>query len=501
MGKVFGGAPEVPPGMRQKELSEELMEPLYQTAGIIGGAASKAADITKPFARKVVGLPNLKTPEELKATKEIRKQRQDLDKEFADRAGEPALQRLRMDVRDNLEGILELVNLLRVTEDFTPKEYSTVEHLYHQMQKGAETGGQMVTGTVADFWQFTEDPEEYFNIRPATTVMMVAPVLAELKGMAAANYGPAVKAFADPKVKAAADFIDNTAQKITKSKAKPLQATSRFMENTRRLLTDPTVQATERASKFVDELMNEVKRTGDSIGTIADRYVQTLKKENIVGVRKKGIDDKEPLLRQTAETLRETYPVTKKELEARAPEDIPPDVPEFETGEPLTPEQKKRAREMVQQPQQLSLPLVTEDLGKTTYVEPPQPSRLVADEKNILQIVDSLEPEIVPITEAQKKLLRDVYTKKTKLTPEVEGEFVGIKERLKRHGIDLDKRIQEGLPAAFVDDYDYLPESKSIGSSREAVQLRAEGLDLEKPGDWERFIEIRDTDPVYILKV
>jgi hypothetical protein len=128
MGKVFGGAPEVPPGMRQKELSEELMEPVSQVAGIIGGAASKAADITKPFVREVVGLPNLKTPEELKATKEIRKQRQDIDKDFADRAGEPALERLRMDVRDNLEGILELVNLLRVTEDFTPKEYSTILH-------------------------------------------------------------------------------------------------------------------------------------------------------------------------------------------------------------------------------------------------------------------------------------------------------------------------------------------------------------------------------------
>jgi hypothetical protein len=365
------------------------------------------------------------------------------------------------------------------------------------MEKGAETGGQMVTGTVADFWKLTEDPIEYFEVRPVTTVMMVAPVLAELKGMAAAKYGPAWKAFANPKVKAAADFIDQAAQKITKSKAKPTQASKRFLESIDRLLTDPTIQATERASKFVDELMNEVKRTGDSIGTIADRYVQTLKKKNIGVVRKKETVPTVPLRIKT-ETLREAYPVTKKELEARVPEDIAPDVLEFETGEPLTPEQKKRAREIVQQPQQLSLPLVTEDLGKTTYVEPPQPSRLVADEKNILQIVDSLEPEIVPITEAQKKLLRDVYTKKTKLTPEVEGEFVGIKERLKRHGIDLDKRIQEGLPAAFVDDYDYLPESKSIGSSREAVQLRAEGLDLEKPGDWERFIEIRDTDPVYI---
>jgi hypothetical protein len=262
MGKVFGGAPEVPPGMRQKELSEELMEPVSQVAGIIGG-------------------PNLKTPEELKATKEIRKQRQDIDKDFADRAGEPALERLRMDVRDNLEGILELVNLL----NFTPKEYSTSEHLYHQMEKGAETGGQMVTGTVADFWKLKEDPIEYFEVRPATTIMMVAPVLAELRGMAAAKYGPAWKGFANPKVQAAADFIDQAAQKITKSKAKPLQASKRFLESTGRLLKDPTIQATERATKFVDQLMNEVKRTGDSIGTIADRYVQSIKQGVILLVR------------------------------------------------------------------------------------------------------------------------------------------------------------------------------------------------------------------------
>jgi hypothetical protein len=199
MGEVFEGAPDVPEGYRQKEFEEELMEPVSQVAGVIGGAASKLGTLAKPFVAESLGIPVQKTPELDQATREISEARTVIDQDFKTRLQEPGLERLRLDVRDNLEGILELVNLLRVTDDYTKAEYSTSEHLQAQMEKGAETGGMMVTGAMADMAKMGDDFGEYFEVRPATTVMMVAPLLAELKGMAAAKYGPAVNAFTDTK--------------------------------------------------------------------------------------------------------------------------------------------------------------------------------------------------------------------------------------------------------------------------------------------------------------
>jgi hypothetical protein len=329
------------------------------------------------------------------------------------------------------------------------------------MEKGAETGGQMVTGTVADFWKLKEDPIEYFEVRPATTIMMVAPVLAELRGMAAAKYGPAWKGFANPKVQAAADFIDQAAQKITKSKAKPLQASKRFLESTGRLLKDPTIQATERATKFVDQLMNEVKRTGDSIGTIADRYVQSIKQGNIETPGKKEAKFGGPLKIAKRGTIEGIVPVTKREDLNQRIADI--EKKELETRAP--------------------------DLSDSKISTP---SDVVKDTENI-NFYSSED-----VLEDLAELPEDVLD----LTPPPDTDlFVPLQERLKRIGIDIDKRIEEGLPAAYMDDYDYLPESKSIGSStKEALQLRAEGLDLEKPGDWEKFITVRNSDPIYIRR-
>jgi len=295
MGEVFKGAPEVPEGYRQKELEEELMEPVSQVAGLVGGAASKLGTIAKPFAAETLGMPVLKTPELEQATKEIRSARTAIDEDFAVRLKEPGLERLRLDIRDNLEGILELVNLLRVTDDFTKEHYSTSEHLQAQMEKGAETGGMMVTGAMADMEKLSDNFDEYFQVRPATTVMMVAPLLAELKGMAAAKYGPAVEAFADSKIRKAVEVVERLEEELKKTKAgtkasratrKIAQAGGERWRDIKRLVADPTIQATERASIFVDELMNEVRRTGDSIGTITERWKKSISKGTEAPLRK-----------------------------------------------------------------------------------------------------------------------------------------------------------------------------------------------------------------------
>ena len=297
MGEVFQGAPEVPEGYRQKEFEEELMEPVSQVAGLIGGAASKLGTVAKPFMSEALGMPVQQTPDLIQANKEITEARTVIDEDFKTRLQEPNLERLRLDVRDNLEGILELINLLRVTDDYTKAEYSTAEHLQAQMEKGAETGGMMVTGAMADMAKMADNFGEYFEVRPATTVMMVAPLLAELKGMAAAGLGTAAKGLSSPGVKKAAEVIERLEAELKKTKAgtKVARKTKKLKDDAgekwrdiKRLVSDPTIQATERASIFVDELMNEVRRTGDSIGAITKRWQESIKGGYEGGLRRTG---------------------------------------------------------------------------------------------------------------------------------------------------------------------------------------------------------------------
>ena len=392
--------PPAPEGYRRKTIPEELMEPVSQGAGLVGGAIGKATTLAKPFASEVLGIPVQKTPDLELMTKEIREARTSIDEDFTTRLQEPDLERLRLDIRDNLEGILELVNLLRVTDDYTKSEYGTAEHLQAQMEKGAETGGAMVTGAIADIGKMGDNFEEYFAVRPATTVMMVAPLLAELKGMAAAKYGPAMTAFADSKIRKAAGVIEKLEEELKKTKAgtkvartvkKAGQAGGERWRGIKRLVSDPTIQATERASIFVDELMNEVRRTGDSIGAITKRWQESIKGGYESAIRK-----------------------------------------------PRSPTEQ----------QGLRLPV---------------------------------------------RKIEDAF-----LEGETPDKFTPVVERLKAKGIDIETNMSETSGKVLSQEYDYQPTAKHIGPSREAQDLIAEGLDLDDPSGWEKFVRSSDAEPVNV---
>lgn len=384
MGQVFGGAPQVPEGMRQKEWYEEIMEPISMGAGVVGGAVEKAAAVAKPMAREMVGLPQLKTPEELELTKEIREARTDIDKLVQERMDEDALEALRLDVRDNLEGILEIINALRVTGDYIPAERGTAEHLAATMEEGGKLGGAMVTGTIADIGKMGDDPREYVLARPATSLMMVAPLIQELVALKGTMPGVAPAILNRPEVKKAIEAVEKQSNKIKetikqtklgvkaerKLRQTGLEGAERFRD-LKRLVSDPTIQATERASKFVDELMNEVKRTGDSITTIAERFKNSVKEGYIPPIK---------------------------------------DKPLVEYGGLKLPTKKIKD--------------VGLDPGRTTY------------------------------------------------TPE------GAK--------------------ILIQDYDYQPTAKHIGASREAQQMIAEGMELQDPSSWEKFIRQSDAEPVEV---
>lgn len=297
--RVFrGGAPE---GMRPKTIAEEVTEPFATGMGMVGGAVKGMYDIFEPTVTEAM-IPGpmgrtIAEGQRRKIGKELRDVRADIDKQFREREGESIFENLRSDLRDNAEGVLEIINVLRAAEDFTADNKDMGDHLKGKMFEGADTGRQFAVGMGADIWSLGDDPAGYFHTRPFTSGMMLAGPLGEVKRLAKANFGPAVTAMKNQKVAKLQQISDDVSRKLKEYGGEPgVKAAQKASEVARtiqeakykyfdRWTQNPFSQRTERASNLVESLIDTANRTGKSVQQIAARWAE---------MQRRGIEDVSP---------------------------------------------------------------------------------------------------------------------------------------------------------------------------------------------------------------
>ena len=283
------GQPEVPPGMRPKTLTEEAIEIIPGTVGMGLGAAERGMEIMgRPIVEAATGVkfPG-RMPSEIQATKEVGQIRKDIDIEFTERRGEHATENIRRDLRDNVEGILHLFNVVRAAEDFVPQEKSTVEHLWSRGEEGKKTGRQFFTGLSADITKMGEDPLDYVRSRPITSAMILAPHISHVNNLAKAGYTPAldwVKSESGKRVNKAVDSVA-TQLRQTETGAKVARGTQQAKiklqegrEKAKRIIGDPLKQPSERATELVELLVDTSQKTGVAVNQIATRWAETVRR-------------------------------------------------------------------------------------------------------------------------------------------------------------------------------------------------------------------------------
>ena len=283
------GLPQVPPGMRPKTLTEEVIEPISGVAGIGLGALERGAEIMgRPIVESATGVkyPG-RMPSEIEAAKEMGQIRKDIDREFTERRGEAATENIRRDLRENVEGILELVNVIRGTEDFIPQARSTMEHLWARGDEGKKVGRQFFTGLAADLTMMVDDPSVYVRARPVTSAMILAPHISHLNNLAKAGYKPALDWVNSTGGIAINRAVDSVAQQMRKTRtgakaARKAQKTKlilqRSYDQARQLIGDSLLQPSERATRLTELLVDTANRTGMSAKQIGIRWAETVKR-------------------------------------------------------------------------------------------------------------------------------------------------------------------------------------------------------------------------------
>jgi hypothetical protein len=294
----------VPKGMREKTYAEEIMEPISVASGMAAGAVTGAAELITPQITETI-VPGrmgkvIAESQRKPLGKELRKLREDIDKTFREREGESGFENLRLDLRENAEGVIEIMRVLRGAEDFTKEHKSTLEHLWGKQKEGSVTGRQFVMGAAADIWALGDDPELYFKSRPFTAAMMLAAPMAEVNALAKAGYQPAVNFVKSKSGQALKRISDSASKKLgeyeTGVRAKQtVQKTARTIEEglqkARRWTSDPFIQSTEKASKLTEALVDTANRTGKSVQQIAARWAESIRRgyEEVAPGRSKGI--------------------------------------------------------------------------------------------------------------------------------------------------------------------------------------------------------------------
>jgi hypothetical protein len=282
------GQPEVPPGMRPKTVLEEVIEPIPGAVGLATGAFERGMDIMgRPIAEAVTGIkfPG-PLPAEKGAAREMGAIRKDIDKEFTERRGEHVTEIIRRDLRDNIQGILHLFNVVRDAEYYVPQEKSTVEHLWSRGEEGKKTGRQFFTGLSADITKMGDDPFDYVRSRPITAAMILAPHISHVNNLAKAGYGPAVGWVTSESGKAINKAVDSVARQLRKTEpgakvARTVQQTKFKLQEgrdkARRIIGDPLKQSSQRATELVGLLIEVSNNTGVAVNQIVARWAKTVK--------------------------------------------------------------------------------------------------------------------------------------------------------------------------------------------------------------------------------
>ena len=305
MGAAFSGG--VPPGMREKTYSEEVLEPFATVGGLFEGAAEATAETFGPAMTEIWagGGQPYKTPvtqaQRHAAGRKTREIKEEIEKTFQERHGQQGWENVRDDLTDNVEGILEIVRIIRGTEDFTPENYNVIEHLGGKFKEGTATGRQFVHGALADLWSLGEDPDLYVRSRPVTSGMILAGPLSEVNRLAKVGYAPALKwvrSESGKKLNQAVESIkrktsqSETAVKVRRQAERGARAVKKKGEEAYRFLVDPFAQPTQKASQLVESLIDTAKRTGAGIDEISKRWAESIRRgyEDITpGTRSPGV--------------------------------------------------------------------------------------------------------------------------------------------------------------------------------------------------------------------
>ena len=305
MTAAFSGG--VPPGMREKTYSEEVLEPLATVGGLFEGAAEATAETFGPAMTEIWagGGKPYKTPVTQAARhaagEKTREIKEDIEETFKQRHGQPGWENVRDDLTDNIEGILEIVRIVRGTEDYTPESYNVLEHLGGKFKEGTATGRQFVHGALADLWSLGDDPSLYVRSRPVTSGMILAGPISEVNRLAKLGYAPAVKwvkSESGKKFNSAWEGIkrktsqSETAVKARRQVERGARAVQKKYGDLQRFVVDPFIQPTQKASQLVESLIDTAKRTGAGIDEIAKRWAESIRRgyEDVTpGTRSPGV--------------------------------------------------------------------------------------------------------------------------------------------------------------------------------------------------------------------
>jgi len=285
----FGGGEdelEVPAGMRPKTVIEELGEPVAAMAGGAIGAAETLGSLTVPSLLRTTGMHVPELTKEKKSKEALWRSEEESRKVIEERLGEAAIENIRSDLRDNIEGIIEISRVLRQTDDFVSQGDDWTDTMVGARKSGEILGEGLVVGSIADLDSFFEDPSGYINARPITSAMIVAPLAARLSSFAAAKWGPAVKAKLSPTVQNALSALEKIDKKIklspkgviaSKTVKKAAGGISKWHKKAIRFIKDPTSLDSASATALVTLLMEEVNHTGASINQVAQRWANAQK--------------------------------------------------------------------------------------------------------------------------------------------------------------------------------------------------------------------------------
>ena len=305
MGAAFTG--DAPPGMREKTYSEEVLEPFATVGGLFEGTAQAAAETFGPAMVEIWagGGKPIKTPvtqaQRHAAGRKTREVKEDIEKTFQERHGQSGWENVRDDLTDNIEGILEIIRIIRGTEEFTPESYNVIEHLGGKFKEGTATGRQFVHGALADLWSLGDDPDLYVRSRPVTSGMILAGPVSEVNRLAKLGYAPAVKwvkSESGKKFNSAWEGIkrktsqSEMAVKARRQAERGARAAKKKGYEAYRFLVDPFAQPTQKASQLVESLIDTAKRTGAGIDEISKRWAESIRRgyeEITPGARSPGV--------------------------------------------------------------------------------------------------------------------------------------------------------------------------------------------------------------------
>ena len=284
--QVFEGGEEArqqpPPGFKEKSLALEVMEVPPAISGALQGAFKAAAALYGPqILREVTGVDFGKLPEEKRQIKEVWKTKKDIDQEFIKRHGQDAFTNIQTDLRDNVEAILMIAEVIRDSKDFIPEHMSSTEHLMARESAGEELGQHFVTGMSADILKLGEDPLRWGASRPVTAAMILAPQITQIKNLASGNFTPAVNLEKSKRFKAIDKMVNTVATKLRESETgakvvrQAQQAKIKAVEKAKslkRMLDDPIKHTDDKLTDFLERVIVESKERGEAITAVASRY-------------------------------------------------------------------------------------------------------------------------------------------------------------------------------------------------------------------------------------